>query len=120
MYIFWQIFDEIVENQDLNGNKDDFWKKKYILIEKILYFISISLKCILWQILNEIVVKKRYTYTYRKMIKENNFFYLEKISVNCMSCGMKGLKKKCDRLTDRLYLLTYLLTEKVIHRGAPV
>ena len=30
---------------------------------------------------------------------------------------MKGLQKKCELPTDRL---TYSLTDKVIHRGAPL
>ena len=38
--ILWQIFNEIVENQDLFRNEDDYWKKietqsSYILIQKI-------------------------------------------------------------------------------------
>ena len=50
-----QIFNEIVGNQDLHRNKDDFWKKIQTenfknLMENILYIKSISVKCIFWQI----------------------------------------------------------------------
>ena len=49
--IFWQIFNEIVEYQDLHRNKDVLQNK----ILKNSYFISLSAKSIFWQIFNEIV-----------------------------------------------------------------
>ena len=60
IFIFWWIFNKIVENQDLYSEKDDLKKTKnsYFLIKKILYFISISVKCIFWQIFKEIVENK--------------------------------------------------------------
>ena len=42
--ISWHIFHEIVENQDLYKNKDDFIL--YFLMSNIIYFNSLSVKCV--------------------------------------------------------------------------
>ena len=52
------IFNEIVEYPGLYRNQDDFRFLKtniFFIIQKILYFVSISVKCISRQIFNEIV-----------------------------------------------------------------
>ena len=48
---FWQIFNEIVDYQDLYRTKEEILKKNLkrkpcFLTQKILYFTSISVKCI--------------------------------------------------------------------------
>ena len=58
MYILTDIY-EIVENQDLFRNKDDFWKKienkKIVLFNEKDIILSIFAKCLFWQIYNEIL-----------------------------------------------------------------
>ena len=39
------------------------------------------------------------------------------ISVKCIRCRIYGFQKKCDLVT---HLVTYLVTDKVIHKGAPI
>ena len=53
--------NEIVENQDLYRNKDDFrffflTKSSYILIQNILYFVSNSVKCIICRMTYNITI----------------------------------------------------------------
>ena len=57
VYTLADICNEIVENQDLYGNKEDFWKERKTINWKDFIFHKYIFK-ILWQILNEIVENK--------------------------------------------------------------
>ena len=64
--------------------KKSFVTKKWnILIQKILHFISISVKCILWQIFNEIVDNQDLCWNeddFRNFFKTKKFLFYKLIS----------------------------------------
>ena len=78
--------------------------------------MNISVKCIFRLISSEILDYQDYmetktTFEFFFLIQK--ILYFIRIPIKCINCRIKGFQKKCD-------LQTYLLTDKVIHRGSPL
>ena len=90
-------------------------KQNFFTFLKNLYFMSISVKCIFWQIFKKIVENKDFYrkkddfwgkfYSYFFIYFFQKILYFVSISVKCISCRKKRFSKKSDynyKLTDSL------------------
>ena len=75
--------------------------------KKILYFISISVKYIFWQIFKKIKIYiiRKTTFEFKKKNIYKYIIFIS-LSVTCISCIIKGFQKKKNVTYRQTYLQT--------------